>query len=69
MKHMVYAFEFSRLFISRQISGIFHYHNRLMITGWILANRTNIVISKSITEFAVFYILCYNGAILFGGGL
>ena len=56
MKYMVYAFVFAGFFIGRQIPGVFHHHNGLVIPAGAAADRTQFLIRQRKAFFAVAYI-------------
>lgn len=61
VQHMIDSIVFSGLFIRNQITGILHYHNRLVISGSITADRTDFLICQVKTALTVFYVfLCRN---------
>ena len=53
MKHVVYTVIFSGLFVCRKVSSILHYHDRLVVTITIAADRTQFLISQSKAFFAI----------------
>ena len=53
MKHMVNALIFSGLFIGREISGVFHHHDRGMIPFFIAADGAELLIRQGKTFFTV----------------
>ena len=46
MKHVVYTVIFSGLFVCRKVSRILHYHDRLVITITVAADRTQFLIER-----------------------